>query len=331
MAEIETAPAGQTEDETNSLETMEDQVNPPQESSSGLQANPVPAPSPPPHQTKWWRRLVGRFNIYLLLFVLVLIIAIIIVMVSYISSRHKPAASVLSSQNLSQSTLQQLANSDATVGSNSQVLNVQSSAVFAGNVLVRQDLQVAGNLQIGKTLALNDVTVAGTAQFSQVQINNNLSVAGNAGFQSAVTIAKSLQVNGGANFNGPLSAPQLTVSSLQLNVDLVLTHHITTDGPAPGLVNGTALGSGGTASVSGSDTSGSISINTGSGPAAGCFVTINFASKFNTTPHILITPIGSSAGGLSYYVNRSAAAFSICDATTPPAGVSFGFDYFVVD
>jgi cytoskeletal protein CcmA (bactofilin family) len=289
-----------------------------------------PPPAPPRPAAERWRHLAGRFNIYVLLFGLVVVVGVTIVVVAYLDSKHSSGTSSIASQSLSQSTFSKLANSDSTVGNAGQVLTIQSSAIFAGQVLVRQDLEVAGNLQIGGTLALNDLSVAGTAQFGQAQVNKNLSVAGSTSLQGAVTVAKSLQVNGGGNFSGPLSAPQVTTSSLQLNGDLTLTHHITVGGGTPGRTNGGALGGGGTSSVSGSDTGGSITINTGSGPAAGCFLTVNFTSKYNATPHVLVTPIGSAAGGLAYYIDRTAAGFSVCDATPPPAGASFGFDYFVV-
>jgi cytoskeletal protein CcmA (bactofilin family) len=208
---------------------------------------------------------------------------------------------------------------------------VQSSAVFAGQVLIRENLQVAGNLQVGGTLALNNITVSGTGQFGQASVSRNLAVTGDTAIQGAETIGKSLQVSGNGTFSGPLSAPQITTSSLQLTGDLVLTHHIIVGGSTPGRSNGPALGGGGSSSVSGSDTAGSISINTGSSPAAGCFVTINFSSAFSSTPHVLVTPIGSAAAGLAYYVNRSTTSFSVCTGTAAPASSSFGFDYFVLD
>jgi hypothetical protein len=83
--------------------------------------------------------------------------------------------------------------------------------------------------------------------------------------------------------------------------------------------------------VSGSDTAGFININTGGAPSAGCFITVNFASRFNSTPRVLVTPVGSDSGALNYYVNRSSTSFSVCVATVPPAFASFGFDYFVLN
>jgi len=328
MADTETT-ANQTPNETNGLESLEDQdstlVN------DNADQTPSPQPVAPPKHNGQFERLRQRTNIYLLLFGGVILLAGIIILIAYLQDQHSVKTNRLQTQSLSQSTLQQLANSDATVGSNQSVLNVQSSAVFAGQVLIRQNLEIAGNLQIGGTLALSNLTVSGTSQFGQATVNQNLAVAGNTAIQGATTIAKSLQVNGSGTFSGPLSAPQITTSSLQLNGDLVLTHHISVGGSTPTRSDGTALGSGGSVSISGSDTAGSITINTGSSPAAGCFVSITFTTKYNATPHVLVTPVGAAAGGLSYYVTRSTANFSICDSTVPPTGSSFGFDYFILD
>jgi len=340
MAEENQAPPESQEDDSESLDAPATEVVSASSGSGSGDSHTIdatsssgraPAPPPEPPKPHGLMARLKRFNLYILLFIFLLVVAGGIVTIAYFQSKKAATTSTLKTQQLTQQTLQQVANSDATIGNSQQVLNVESSAVFAGKVLVREDLEVAGSLQIGGTVALNDLTVSGTSQLGQVQVNKNLSVAGDTGIQGAATIAKSLQVSGTGSFSGALTAPQITTSNLQLNSDLVLTHHIIAGGGTPGRSTGPALGSGGTASVSGSDTSGSVSINTGSSPAVGCFITVNFTSKYNTTPHILITPIGSGAGGLAYYVNRSTTSFSICDATAPPSGTSFGFDYFVID
>ena len=272
-----------------------------------------------------------KINIYLLLFGVVVIMILIIVGIAFEQSQQSGTTDSLKTQKLNQSTLDQLANSDSTLGSSQYILNVESSAIFAGQVILKQNVQVAGNLQVGGTGSFNDISVAGTGQFDQASVTNNLSVGGNTAIQGSATINKSLQVSSGGNFGGPLSAPQITTSILSLNGDLVIQHHVSVSGSVPGRTSGTALGGGGTVSVSGADTAGSISINTGSSPAAGCFITVTFATPFNQVPHVLVTPIGSAAGGLSYYVNRSTTSFSICDDSSPPSGSAFGFDYFVID
>ena len=202
--------------------------------------------------------------------------------------------------------------------------------MFAGKVLVRDGLEVATNLRVGGTSSLNNVDISGTAQAQQLQVAKDLAVTGNSSVQGSQTIGKSLQVSGTGSFSGPLSAPQITTNSLQLNGDLILTHHISAGGVTPGVGRGSALGSGGSVSISGSDTSGTVSINVGAGAVAGCFASINFAAKYNSTPHVLISPIGSPTGTLNYYANRSPSNFSICNSTNPPAG-GYAFDYWVVE
>ena len=322
------------QDDENALETPDSGST--DSSTSGVTdaTNPNAAPEAKPAgpaPKKSLKQKLARFNIYLLLFIFIIVIGVLIVVIAYFQSKKASNTSTLKTSTLTQQTLNQVAASDATVGNTQQVLNVQSSAVFAGKVLVREDLEVAGSLQIGGTVALSALTVSGTSQLGQVQVNQNLSVNGDTGIQGSLTVAKSLQVNGGASFSAPITTPQITTSVFNLNSDLTLTHHIIAGGATPGQTNGSALGGGGTASVSGSDTAGSVSINTGSSPPAGCFVTVNFTSKYSSTPHVLITPVGSSAASIAYYVNRSTTNFSICDAAAPPAGSSFAFDYFVVD
>ena len=277
------------------------------------------------------KKLRQSLNIYLMLLGAIVLMATAIILIAYVQSKHSSLSNGLKTQNLNQSTLNQLADSDSTVGGSQYILNVESSAIFAGQVVMRQGLQIAGNLQVGGTATFNNLAVTGTGQFSQATINNNLTVGGNSAVQGSTTIAKSLQVSGSGSFGGDLSAPQITTSNLTLIGDLILAHHIDVTGSIPSRSSGLALGNGGSVSISGSDTAGSVSIDTGDSTVAGCFVTINFTTAYGSTPHVLVTPIGAAAGGLSYYVNRSTTNFSICDASTPPSGSSFGFDYFVID
>lgn len=278
----------------------------------------------------FFKRLVRKTNIYLLLFILLLIIAIIIAAIVYISSR-KATDSNIPTQTLSQDALQQLATSDVTVGQPKQTLSVQSNAIFAGKVLIRDSLEVAGTIQVGGSLNVPGITVSGNSVFEQIQINKGLSVAGDTSVQGQMTIAKNLTVGGGATFGGAISAPQINVNSLQLSGNLTLTKHIAAGGATPSRSNGDALGSGGTTAVSGSDIAGSVNVNTGSGPGAGCFLTVTFTTKYNSTPRVIVTPVGSAAANLAFYTNRTTSNFSICTANAAPSNSSFGFDYFVVE
>jgi cytoskeletal protein CcmA (bactofilin family) len=270
----------------------------------------------------------GKFSVYLLMFALVILLALMVVAGTYFKS-HSKSATKINNQNLTQSDLDKLGQSDVTVGDAKQVLNVQSNAVFAGQVLVRSNLQVAGKLQVGGSMSLTGLTVTGDSLFDQLQVGKNLQVGGDTAMQGGLTVAKSLSVNGAGTFNGPLAAPSLTVNSLQLNGDVSFSRHISAGGENPGRTNGNALGGGGTASVGGSDTAGAITINTGGNPSAGCFITVNFASKFSSTPHVVISPVEAPAGNLAYYVTRNVSGFSVCSNNAPAANATFGFDYIV--
>lgn len=276
-------------------------------------------------------KIKSSVNIYLIVLFSILVMAGTIIAIAFIQSQSSNKNNGVKTQTLDQSALQQLANNDASVGSSQYILNVVSNAVFAGQVLMRQGLEVAGNLKVGGTTALNNVSVAGTGQFGQATITNNLSVGGNGAIQGSVSIAKSLQVTNGGSFGGSVTAPQITTSSFQLNGNLVIQHHVTTSGAIPNRTGGSALGSGGSVSVSGTDTAGSVTINTGGNTTVGCFVTITFTTAYDKIPHILITPVGSGASGVDYYINRTNTNFSICANIPAPTGNTFGYDYFVIE
>lgn len=326
---MDNQPPADNDSELETLESPTSEVEPTETGSA-----PAAPPDSPPPSKPTRKRLRDRLpflNVYMLFFVLLLLAAAGVGIFAYLQGKKSPTSSPIASQTLDAKALSQLANTDTTVGSSSQVLNVQSDAVFAGKVLVRSSLEVAGGLQIGGNLSLSGVTVSGSSSFGQVQVNKNLAVQGDSALQGSLTVQKSVSVNGNGTFAGSLAAGSITTSALQLNGDLNLTHHLTAGGPTPSRSSGTALGSGGTVSISGSDTSGSITVNTGGSPAAGCFITVNFVTAFNATPHVLVTPVGSAAAGLAYYVNRSTTSFSVCSASNPPAGSTFGYDYFVLD
>lgn len=276
------------------------------------------------------QRLIGRMNIYLLIFLLIIVIAGMGVFISMQQAKKATQEPTLTTQDLTQEALEQINESEVKVGDPKQTLAIESNAIFSGKVLIRDSLDVAGTIKVGGALNLPGITVSGTSNFDQLQANR-LSVAGDAGIQGTLSVQRGLTVAGGATFGGPISAPQLTVRSLQINSDLTFTRHIDAGGPTPGIARGSALGGGGTVSVSGTDTAGTVTINIGGGPAVGCFATVTFTAQFNGTPHVVLTPVGSAAGGLNWYINRSSSNFSVCATNAAPSGANFAFDYVAID
>lgn len=272
--------------------------------------------------------LLAHLNIYLLGFIFVLVLAGAGGGIYYVNGNQTTQVTQ-KSEKLTTETLSELSGSGVTVGDSQQVLTIQSSTIFDGPVLLKKDVQIAGRLIVGGKLSLSGINVSGQSSMQDLNVTNNLSVTGDVAVKGKITVQKSLNVNGAANFKGALNVQQIAASSLLLSGPLNVAHHIIAAGGLPSRSSGTAIGGGGTTSLSGSDSGGSITINTGSNPPAGCFVTVNFTNPYQSTPHVVVTPIGSAAAELKYYVTRNTGSFSVCSANAAPAHASFGFDYWV--
>lgn len=279
-----------------------------------------------------FKGFLRKFNIYLLLFVFLIVIALVVTGVSLLKSKQvsEKEKAAIKTEPLSQEALDALRQTDVKVGDPKQILSVESNAIFAGKVLIRDSLEVAGEIKVGGPLNLPGLTVSGASALGQVQASE-LQLSGNANIQGQVAIQNNLSVTGNGSFGGTITASALNVSNFQINGDIQFTRHLDAGGGTPGIASGPALGGGGTTSVSGTDTAGTVAINTGGGTAAGCFATITFAQRFGETPHVVITPVGAAGGAVNYYINRTATNFSICTANAAPAGQSFAFDYIAID
>ncbi len=278
------------------------------------------------------KQFFRRFNVYFLFFLLVVAIGAVVTAVNYFNAQKAPEEPTVASQELTEDALKQLANTDATVGGSAQTLTIQGNAIIAGQTLMRGNLNIAGNLQTGGSIQGPSLTISGQTNLADTQINS-LQVATNTAIQGSTTL-RDLSVSGASSFSGAMTASQITVTRLILsgNATLQIPNHISFTGPTPSRsINSGVLGSGGTASINGSDTTGTVNINTGNNPSAGCFVQVTFNQRFSNQPHVLISPVGAAAGQTQHYVTRTNAGFSICSANAAPANQSFAFDYFVTN
>lgn len=279
------------------------------------------------------KRLFRKVNVYLLIFILLLVVAGIITLVTYLNSTKTPVAPTIESQQLTTDALKQLANTDASVGSSSQTLTIQGNAIIAGQTLMRGNLNVAGNFQTGGSITAPSLTVSGATNLGATQVNS-LQVSADTAVQGSTTL-RDLSVSGASTFSGAMTASQITTSRLVLsgNATLQIPNHISFTGPTPrrSSINNSVLGGGGSASISGSDTTGTINVNTGNSPSAGCFIQLTFAQSFTNRPHVIVSPVEQAAGQMQYYVTRSQTGFSLCTANAAPANKTFAFDYFVTN
>lgn len=281
------------------------------------------------------KRIAGAFkniNPYLIMFLLVVALTIVIAVVaSKVNEQNNPSTLTFDSTELDQQALDQLKLSEQNVGDVDQTLTVAANAIFNGKILVKNDLDVAGTIRVGGPLKLPGITVSGASEFDDVNIINNLSILGSTAVQGSLTVQQGLNVTGDVSVAGTVSATKISADTIEFNGNLSLTKHIDTGGSTPTATRGTAVGSGGTVSISGNDISGTTTINTGGGPPSGILVKVTFSTSYNSTPNIQITPIGSGTASLSYYVTRDTDGFSIGTTNAPSASTTYVFDYFVTE
>lgn len=235
-----------------------------------------------------------------------------------IASQKKPAAKpvaptpiVINTQSLDNGTLNKLTN-PASPSETKQQLTIAPDTLFKSDVQIQGSLKTEKNLDVGGNLAIKGTTSLQGA----VGINSNLAVRG------------SLSV-GGVISAGSLNVGSLGVSTINISGSLNFVGHIVPGGARPS-VKPSAATNGGSITIDGNDTAGTITINIGSGAVIpGELVIINFRSAFAGTPKVQLTPINSEASALNYYATRSPTFFTIETSSPPTAGASYVFDYLI--
>lgn len=273
--------------------------------------------------------LTSNFNIYLIAFLVIITIAIIITYVALNTSSEDGIK--ITGQELSDEAFEQLTQNESNVGDVNQTLTVEANAIFNGKVLVKDNLDVAGSINVGGPLTLPGITVAGTSAFEDVEVGNNLSILGNASVQGTLTVNSNASVSGDLSVGGEISASIVTADQIDFAGDLQLSRHINSSGPTPDISRGGAVGAGGTVSISGTDVSGTVTVNTGGGPSTGILATVGFNIAYTGTPRVIISPASSGAASLDYYVTRTVSGFVINTVSAPSSSSTYVFDYFVIE
>ena len=249
---------------------------------------------------------------------------------------------------LSADNLDELGVSRNPVGDLGTELTVGPDAVFNGAITIGGDATVGGSLVLngdfsaaqgaftelqGGNTSLTSLNVNQSLDTSELTVRDTLAVNGSSQLQGTVTIGQLLTVNGNVNVagnlavGGTLSVRTLGVNSLSINSSLSVGGKIITRGQAPFVAAGGGAGSNATASISGTDTAGTVAINVGAGGSSGVLVTVTFRGAYSSTPRVVVSPIGKSVGG--YYVNRTATGFSISTTGALSPG-GYSFDYIIV-
>ena len=274
-------------------------------------------------------RAIKRMDKFVLIFILILIAVVFTIF--YIISQNKNVAPVtVKNQTLSQTTLSQINSNSVAIGGSQETLDIQSNSVFSGSALIKGEEQVAGALTVAGNTTLQNASISGNTQLNQVA-GNTLTIDGNTTLKGQLVVGQSLTVAGNTTLSGAVNAGKLTVSSLQVNGDISVDFHLVTNGLTPSIKLASGpLGTGGTVSINGTDTAGTIDINFGSGASGTACVEVTFNKSFATTPSVIISPDGSSSAGSNYYVvNKTVTGYQVC--LTATQATSSDFDYFVIN
>ena len=152
----------------------------------------------------------------------------------------------------------------------------------------------------------------------------NLNVSGDATINRlSVT---SVSVSGSASVSGSLRIGGRTTTT-----ELVIEGHIITHGATPTISLGANSGQYATATVTGNDTSGVITVTTGDGATAGDYAKILFAKPYESDARIVLTAIGrDSALYLPYVTYATKSEFMVGVSQPVPTGVVLKYTYQVL-
>jgi hypothetical protein len=125
----------------------------------------------------------------------------------------------------------------------------------------------------------------------------------------------------------------ITVQKLIVAADLTFDGHIITGGSPPTVAAGPAACTSPTVGLIGNDTSGTITVTTGTAcPGGGILASVNFVTVFTAAPRVTLTPGNASAQALGAYVDDATASVSKFDlgtGTAPTATTTYKWNYWV--
>lgn len=308
---------------------------------TGATAGAANAPKPPKRLRRGSYRPSHKAT-FIGLIVVVAILAVNAGVIAFVlKGQSKDKSSTAQGQvTVSQATLDKLGVNRSPVGDAGIVLTINPNAKFGGNVQIGGDTSIGGQLTLNSTFntssakigklqagdtSLSQLNVNGDGTVSNLNLRKDLVVAGTARLQGVVTLSQLLTVNNNVNISGNLSVGGfLAASAFQIS-NLTLTGHVITAGSAPAVSRGSALGSNGTASISGNDAAGTVAANTGVGASSGQVACVTFRTAYATIPHVVV----SASGPLDVYVSRSSTGFCIYAGNSLSVGVGYAFDYIV--
>jgi len=214
-----------------------------------------------------------------------------------------------------------------------QVQQVNGTSVF--QVDTSNGRVGIGNSTPGHKLSVNSLTTTAGNTTAQIALgtaaaaNKGLIVQG-VGSQTADLLQA--QSSTGTVLASISASGTLTVTSAVISGTITINGHIITGGAAPSITPNTAACTAPTIAVTGNDTSGTVTITTGTGcSVVGTLATVIFNSAFGAAPRIIMTPANASGANLKYYNGTSTTtAFTVDTETIPTDSTTYKFNYWAV-
>jgi hypothetical protein len=299
-------------------------------------APPDPQRPPSPPTARTWNKLQARARIIASvgsLFIFLIVIGIVAGFFYAESRKTTSKSNAPTVTSLSASDLSKLGQIGQGLGSSGQTLSIGADSLFRGKVDVAGDLSIGGHFSANGPVTLSQLAISGTTNLAGINVGSILNVQGAAIFQSGLAVQGLASISGNLSVSGSMSVGSVNASSISVH-DLsisgpLLISHLVTQGPNPTIVSGTALGSGGTVSISGNDTAGTVNFNIGTSPPAGVLGTITFRAPYSSAVHVMLSPLTGAAASTPAYVTRTGGGFQIHTDAPPPGGTGLSYDYIV--
>ncbi len=215
--------------------------------------------------------------------------------------------------------------------STSNDITLQSGGTGAVNIATTG----TGALTMGSTIQTGIVTLDQSTKSHTLNIGTGVT-------ENAATLTIHIGDGGAAGSTtnitiGSAIAGTLTVkSAATFNKALTVGGHIigaNTSGSTTVAANTAVCGTGCTVTISGNDTSGLITVNTGTGVTAGTLATVTFASDYGAAPRVILTPetVPASSNFPQYYYGVGTHTFdlksynALSDSKTGSSAYTFSY------
>lgn len=215
----------------------------------------------------------------------------------------------------------------------------QNATALANQVAINQSINIQQgadanltNLDV-QTATVNNLNISGASQLNSLNVSGaasllNLSVTG-------ATSLQDLTVAGSASIASLSVSGSATISTLHVtqvatfDTDIVVGGHVITAGDTPSVQTQANAGTGALVTITGNDTLGTITIQTGNNPTAGELAKLVYKKDYGTAPKVLISPANDMASQVHFYRGTTSVHdFGLNFSDVPAPNTTYQFDYY---